>query len=196
MTEKREEQAVQEIGNILNNERPHAEQILRSVWALYFDVAPEEEVRRAWQYHAKADDLQHQRHIIFVLAQTIFFLCFAALGRDSILAGFLPPLGIVFAILWWRVADLLEVRLDAMRKLLKADRVWEIYIDAASQRDLFGGRHVFNHWLPVLTILSWGLLLASSAIENATLSRCLPSVVGAFLLGGVLGMIAGKHNRR
>ena len=113
-----------------------------------------DEVRQAWQYHQNADHIQHQRHIVFVLVETILF---SAFGRtEPQVPNWIVALaGVLVAGLWCGVANTLEYRLDAMRRVLEMDRIWKEYIEAVSTQNLLGGRLVFNWILPILTVLLW-----------------------------------------
>lgn len=142
------------------------EQILDSAWErIGLSTADKASLRSAWRYHQNADSIQHQRHIIFILAQTIFFGGFAGSAREPNVQWLVVALGSVSAILWCGVANTLERRLDAMRTVLKADPVWRRYKGAVSGSHLLGGRAVFNWWLPILTFLAWMYLLVCQLIR-------------------------------
>lgn len=130
------------------------------------DNYTDDDRRRAWLYHQNADQIQHQRHIIFVLIETILFAAFGQ-TTPNVLAWIVAVVGMVVAALWCGVASMLERRLDAMRDVLKSDPIWNRYTDAVSMRHPLGGRRVFNVWLPSLTIALWLLLLfARLAIQQ------------------------------
>jgi hypothetical protein len=153
MNEK-EQSALQEIISQLERfPKDQQDKILQSAQKMLVGTK-DSRVNSAWRYHQNADTIQHQRHIIFILAQTIFFTGFAV-SKNQLIQGLVLGLGLAFAFLWWRVACLLEKRLDAMRAILREDPIWQIYIDAVKQKALFGGRCVFNWWLPGLTFLGW-----------------------------------------
>lgn len=118
----------------------------------------DDELDRAWRYHSNADSIQHQRHIVFVAIETILF---AAFGRTEpqIPDGLIAIVGAAIALIWCGVANTLELRLKAMRDILKADRIWQEYIGAVSTYyNPLGGFIVFNWVLPLITFVLWAVL--------------------------------------
>jgi hypothetical protein len=66
---------------------------------------------RAWAYYQHADNLQHQRHSIFIVAQSIFF---AAYAQDPAGVGpIVAAVGIVYAVIWWYLSQRLSDGMDA-----------------------------------------------------------------------------------
>ena len=114
---------------------------------------------RAWELQKNADNIQHQRHTIFLLAQTFLFLGIASQPDPPQFRYVLVVFGSVLAILWCVVANRLEVRMDRMRKTLEGDPVFDDYDKAVGRNDPFSGRLVFNFYLPISTLLSWLAIL-------------------------------------
>jgi hypothetical protein len=121
-------------------------------------------VHWAWRLHRNADSMQHQRHMMFIVGQSIFFAGFVtATAYDRVPAVFcyvLGGVGLTQAILWMVGSNMLEKRLDAMRRILTAENpTWREYQQAVSLYHPFGGRVVFNWYLPLATIVAWIILI-------------------------------------
>lgn len=125
-----------------------------------------DEQNMAWEYHKNADYMQHQRHTIFLLAETFLFLAFVQPEEPFLMRAVLALLGFWFAVLWRIVAERLEARLEAMRKILLKAPAGEDYWSAAQRNDFFSGRGVFNKLLPVSTALGWILLFIIAATRG------------------------------
>ncbi|MDO8496821.1 MAG: hypothetical protein Q7S43_05220 [bacterium] len=106
---------------------------------------------RAWALQKNADYMQHQRHTIFLLAQTFLFLGIASQPNPPQIRYVLAAFGSVLAVLWCIVANRLEKYMDKMRKVMEGDPVFDEYDKAVGRRDPLGGRLVFNFYLPIST---------------------------------------------
>ena len=119
-----------------------------------------EQRERAWAYYQHADNLQHQRHNIFIVAQSIFFAAYAqdASGVGPIVA----VLGIIYGVLWWYLSQRLSDGMTALSKLYLepsqgggGDEVYGIYLAGIKSNKYFSGRTILNVVVPWLAVAAW-----------------------------------------
>ena len=122
----------------------------------------DDKVHWAWRLHRNADSLQHQRHSMFILGQSIFFAAFGTnIETPGAFRHVVAALGVSWAILWIVVAFSLERRLDAMRKILREhNNTWNEYEASVAIKHLGGGRIVLGVILPLLVVAAWVFLVA------------------------------------
>ena len=121
---------------------------------------PNDEAQRAWVYYQHADNLQHQRHNIFILAQTILVAAYTAFAQAPWYTKVLiASIGALYALLWWRLAERVSKGMDNLSdKLKNADPIYNDYLDSLGPG--FSGRTILNQIIPISTLIAWVVMLA------------------------------------
>lgn len=112
----------------------------------------------AWSYYQHADNLQHQRHNIFVVTQSIFFAAFAQ--APDYVAYVLIIVGIFYAILWSRASERMSDGMAAIsRKYIEpGNEVYTDYLLGLDRKIRTSGRTTMNLLIPGTMGSAWLVL--------------------------------------
>ena len=112
----------------------------------------------AWQYYVHADNLNHQRHGIFMLAQSIFFAAFASSSFST--GVVLAVVGVCSALLWNVSSTRLQSGLEYfLKKKSDNDELMQGYFDALNENNRVHAKYVF-HWIfPWMFVAAWIALI-------------------------------------
>lgn len=125
--------------------------------------------KAAWEYYQHADNLQHSRHNIFIVAQSIFFTAYATASKDVAVWPVIVALGIVTGVLWLCLSERLYAGMKALsegylepneKKKVTGDPIYGEYLSALAKSRLPSGRFILNIALPGITVAAWLVLLA------------------------------------
>ncbi|MDO9372039.1 MAG: hypothetical protein Q7U07_05550, partial [Gammaproteobacteria bacterium] len=111
--------------------------------------------------------LQHQRHSISIVAQSIFFAAYAAAHKSSPAVGdVVAVVGLVYALLWFFVAYRLGIGMESVRKqYIESDNpVWATFDSGLKRGGPLSGHLVLNVAIPWVTILAWFVLIFTISI--------------------------------
>jgi hypothetical protein len=119
----------------------------------------QDQIDKAWLYYQQADNLQHQRHAVFIVAQSIFFAAFTQ--APTLLRYTVAAVGALLCVLWWYITERVS---DGMTELnnnyLAKDDVYPTYLIGLERRKTTSGRFILNKALPWVTFVAWGVLVA------------------------------------
>lgn len=131
----------------------------------------DDDLQRAWDYYQHADNLQHQRHNIFIVAQSILFATFVQ--ECSKVGPVVAFVGITYALLWWWLSERLSDGMYGLaERYLKKSAPYIVYLDGLDtptkvpRRIIpkcvirrLSGRTVLNVIVPGLSLVAWVLIL-------------------------------------
>jgi len=126
---------------------------------------PENQRERAWSYYQHADTLQHSRHNIFIVAQSIFFAVYAAGLNENSVRHVVVVMGIAYSLLWFTLSERLHRGMTALNdtylepnqaKRIVGDPTYGCYLRGLDRWPIpLSGRLVLNVLLPFLTVIAW-----------------------------------------
>ena len=123
---------------------------------------PDTDQALAWDIYKHMDILQHQRHSISIVAQSIFFAAYAAAHMNSPAVGsVVADVGLVYAVLWFFLAYRLGKGMESVRKqyIEQDNPIWATFESGLKQGGPLSGHLVLNVLIPLLTILAWLVLI-------------------------------------
>ena len=123
-----------------------------------------QDTKRAWDYHAAADNLYHQRTNYFLVAESMLLFSYVTTFLNT--SGFnlneirsaIAFVGIIVTFSWYYVSLRLSIRMNKLKYkyLILSDPVYWDYIESFRHRSLLN--RLFSH-LPVLVIMLLWLYL-------------------------------------
>ena len=113
----------------------------------------------AWNYYQYADNLLHQRHAIFLVAQSIFFAAFTSANNDNI-QWVVAVLGVLISVLWIAISERLQAGLAYFRRHIN-EPLFEGYFGALDAHSRFTARLILHWILPVTMGIAWLYLIKS-----------------------------------
>lgn len=124
-------------------------------------MADPEDIKTAWVYYQHADSLQHQRHNIFILAQTILTAAYIGFAQAPLLTKvLLASIGAAYALMWFLLAERVSKGMTALSfKYLEKDEVYKHYLDSLGS--MLSGRTILNRIMPISTFIAWGIVLVT-----------------------------------
>ena len=128
---------------------------------------PDTDQARAWDLYKHMDILQHQRHSIFIVAQSIFFAAFAAAHKNSPAVGLVVVVvGVLYALLWFFLAYRLGKGMESICKqyIQPNSPIWATFESGLKRGGPLSGHLVLNVLFPWLTLLAWLFLIIVSSI--------------------------------
>lgn len=122
-------------------------------------MANPEDIKTAWVYYQHADSLQHQRHNIFILAQTILTAAYVGFAQAPTQTKvLLASIGAAYALMWFMLAERVSKGMTALScKYLEKDMVYKHYLDSLGWMP--SGRTILNRIMPISTFIAWGIVL-------------------------------------
>ena len=119
----------------------------------------DDDAQRAWLYYQHADNLQHQRHNIFILAQTILAAAYAGFAQAPWYTKVLiASIGAFYALMWWLLTERVSKGMNCLsNKLKEADPIYQSYLDSLGRG--ISGRTILNKIIPISTLIAWVVVL-------------------------------------
>ena len=115
----------------------------------------------AWNYYQYADNLLHQRHSIFLIAQSIFFAAFTSADKENV-QWVVAILGVLIASLWFVISERLQAGLTYFRKHIShSESIFEGYFNALDKHSRLTARIILHMILPALMASAWLYLIAT-----------------------------------
>ncbi len=113
----------------------------------------------AWNYYQYADNLLHQRHSIFIVAQSIFFAAFTQTDNVNI-QSVVAVLGVLLAVLWYAISERLQAGLNYFREHIRpADNLFEGYFTTLDNHSRLTARIILHIVLPAAMGGAWIYLI-------------------------------------
>ena len=144
-------------------------------------ILDEEQINRAWRYHAAADVLFATRFNYYMVAQSMMLVSFAtvfAADRHSCYEKaaelVIGAAGLFYAGVQWRVNRVLPLRMEQLRtEYLIRDPVYEVYFEV-DPRQPKEARDIQAKWVPLAFVLVW-LALALTAFAAPSTQGGVPA---------------------
>lgn len=122
---------------------------------------PDTDLARAWDLYKHMDVLQHTRHSIFLVAQSIFVAAFAATHKNSTTVGNLVVvIGVAYAIFWFFLAYRLGEGMESVRKqyIEPGNPIWVTFESGLKRGGPLSAHLVLDCLFPGVMFLAWILL--------------------------------------
>jgi hypothetical protein len=115
-----------------------------------------DQISKAWMYYQHADSLQHQRHNIFILAQTILTAAYVGFAQaPTPTKVLLATIGAAYALMWFMLTERVSKGMDALSdKYLEEDedKIYKHYLDSLGWMP--SGRTILNRIMPISTFIA------------------------------------------